>query len=40
MINLHIEWMWMLVGFVVGIVCSWFVSDIVFPVGEKTNDEE
>jgi hypothetical protein len=30
----------MLAGFVVGIVCSWFVSDLVFPVGEKTNDEE
>jgi hypothetical protein len=40
MVNLQIEWAWMLVGFVVGIVCSWFVSDLVFPVGEKTNDEE
>jgi hypothetical protein len=40
MVNLHIEWAWMLAGFVVGIVCSWFVSDLVFPVGEKTNDEE
>jgi hypothetical protein len=40
MVNLHIEWAWMLVGFVVGIACSWFVSDLVFPIMEKKNDEE
>jgi hypothetical protein len=33
--NMAIEWMWMGVGFVVGIGCSWFVSDLVFPVKRK-----
>jgi hypothetical protein len=33
--NIHIDWMWMFVGFVVGVVCSWTVCDLVFPVRKK-----
>lgn len=33
--NITIEWAWMLVGFVVGIGCSWFVSDLVFPINKE-----
>ena len=40
MVDLNIEWMWMGVGFVVGIVCSCFVSDLVFPVKEVEKDDE
>lgn len=40
MADIDIEWGWMLVGFVVGIGCSWFVSDLVFPIKESKNDEE
>jgi hypothetical protein len=38
MVDINIEWGWMLAGFVVGISCSWLVSDLVFPLGNK--DEE
>lgn len=34
MVDLNIEWGWMLVGFVVGIGSAWFVSDLVFPVSK------
>lgn len=40
MADLNIEWSWMLVGFVIGIGCSWFVSDLVFPVAERKSREE
>lgn len=41
MADINIEWLWMMVGFVIGIGCSWFVSDLVYPVKENTkNDEE
>ena len=32
MVDINIEWMWMGVGFIVGISCAWFVSDLVFPI--------
>lgn len=32
---LDVDWTWTGVGFIVGIVCSWFVSDLVFPVKRK-----
>lgn len=35
MVDLNIDWMWMGVGFVIGISCSWFVSDLVFPIRKK-----
>lgn len=35
MIYLDIDWMWMGVGFVIGVGCAWFVSDLVFPVRNK-----
>lgn len=33
--NIDIDWVWMLAGFVFGIVCSWFVSDLVYPINRK-----
>jgi hypothetical protein len=33
--NITIEWVWMGVGFIVGIICSWFVSDLVYPIKRK-----
>lgn len=39
MVDLNIEWGWMFVGFIVGIGCAWFVSDLVFPIKDKNNDE-
>lgn len=38
MIDINIDWMWMGVGFVIGISCAWFVSDLVFPIKDKNND--
>lgn len=35
MVDINIDWVWMGVGFVVGIGCSWFVSDLVFPIRKK-----
>lgn len=35
MVDLNIDWMWMGVGFVIGIGCAWFVSDLVFPIRKK-----
>ncbi len=34
MADINIEWIWMGVGFVVGVVSAWFVSDLVFPTKE------
>jgi len=38
MFDISIDWMWMGVGFIVGVGCSWFVSDLVFPIKDKNND--
>jgi len=38
MIDINIEWGWMLVGFVVGISSAWCVSDLVFPIKDEDND--
>lgn len=35
MVDINVDWMWMGVGFVVGIGCSWLVSDLVFPIRKK-----
>lgn len=35
MADLNVEWMWMGVGFVVGIASAWIVSDLVFPTKEE-----
>lgn len=40
MADINIDWVWMLVGFIVGIGCSWFVSDLVFPVKEIDRDDK
>jgi len=32
MFGINIDWMWMGVGFIVGIGCSWAVCDLVFPI--------
>jgi len=41
MADINIEWFWMMVGFVVGITCSWFVSDLVYPSKDyRKHDEE
>lgn len=41
MADLNVEWGWMLVGFVIGIGCSWFVSDLVYPAKDyRKHDEE
>jgi hypothetical protein len=37
---LDIDWMWMLVGFIVGICSAWFISDLVFPVIDHEDDDE
>ena len=38
MIDINIDWMWMGVGFIIGVGCSWFVSDLVFPIKGKDNE--
>lgn len=38
MVDINIEWGWILVGFIIGIIGSWLVSDLVFSLGNK--DEE
>jgi hypothetical protein len=39
--DLNVEWIWMLVGFVAGIGCSWLVSDLVYPSKDyRKNDKE
>ena len=30
--TIHIDWITFGVGCVVGVICSWFVSDLVFPI--------
>lgn len=40
MVDINIDWMWMGVGFVIGISSAWFVSDLVFPVKNKDRDNE
>lgn len=35
MFDINIDWMWMGVGFVIGISCAWLVSDLVFPIRDK-----
>lgn len=40
MADINIEWAWMLGGFVVGIMCSWFVSDLVYPVKEESKHDK
>jgi hypothetical protein len=30
-----IEWMWIGVGYVIGISCGWIVSDLVYPIKRK-----
>jgi preprotein translocase subunit SecF len=37
--TMDIDWMWMLVGFIVGISSAWFVSDLVFPVVKHKDDD-
>lgn len=35
------DWMWLIVGFVIGIACCWFVCDLVFPIEvRKDNNDE
>ena len=38
MIDINIDWMWMGVGFIVGVGSAWFVSDLVFPIKDRNND--
>lgn len=33
--NISIGWGWMLVGFVIGVACCYFVCDLIFPVKKK-----
>jgi hypothetical protein len=40
MFDINIDWMWMGVGFIVGIVCSWFVCDLVFPVSKRYHEDD
>ena len=35
MFDISIDWMWMGVGFAVGVGSAWFVSDLVFPIRKK-----
>jgi hypothetical protein len=30
--NLNVEWLWMGLGFIIGIGSSWFVSDLIYPI--------
>lgn len=38
--NLNTEWWWVLVGFIVGVTCSWFVCDLVFPIKKKDRRDD
>ena len=38
MFDISIDWMWMGVGFIIGVGSAWFVSDLVFPIKGKDND--
>jgi hypothetical protein len=40
MFDISIDWMWMGVGFIVGIGCSWFVCDLVFPVSKRYTEDD
>ena len=40
MADLNVEWGWMLVGFVVGIGCSWLVSDLVYPSKDHRKNDD
>ena len=40
MADINIEWGWMVVGFIVGISCSWFVSDLVFPIKNRDRNND
>jgi hypothetical protein len=40
MFDINIDWMWMGVGFIVGIVCSWSVCDLVFPVTKRIRKDD
>ena len=41
MSDIHVEWLWMMLGFVVGVGCSWLVSDLVYPSKDyRKNDKE
>jgi hypothetical protein len=33
--NLGTEWVWMGVGFIVGVGSSWMVADLVYPIKRK-----
>ncbi len=33
--HMTIEWMWIGVGYVIGISCGWIVSDLVYPIKRK-----
>lgn len=37
--TINVDWWWMGVGFVIGVGSAWFVSDLVFPI-KKRNDNE
>jgi hypothetical protein len=36
--NLNVEWLWMGLGFIVGVGSSLSVSDLIFPIKDKDND--
>lgn len=38
MFDTNIDWMWIGVGFVIGVGSSWAVCDLVFPIKGKDND--
>lgn len=37
--NLNIDWVTLGVGFVIGVISTWFVHDLVFPVTNGDNNE-
>jgi hypothetical protein len=30
--NLNVEWLWMGLGFIIGIGSSWCVADLIYPI--------
>jgi hypothetical protein len=33
--NLNVEWLWMGLGFIIGVGSSWVVADLVYPIRKK-----
>lgn len=39
MLDLYIDWTCISMGFIIGVVSAWLVSDLVFPLNNKNKHE-